>query len=138
MKNTKGELYQNIAEKNGCVFYNPENAILEELINKNSLADQAIPYGYGLESVTIDSSNKNPFLCLDIKPVDVNARISIKTSLVGNYNYENVLCAITVGQFMGISIELIKSAIESYTPSNSRSQLVKTKNNEEFLNSMNQ
>lgn len=137
VKNTKGELYQNIALKNGCVFYNSENPILEELINKNNLEEQAIPYGYEFESVTVSSSNKSPFLCLDIKLINEESHIFIETSLVGDYNFENVLCAITVGRFMGISFELIKSAIESYTPSNSRSQLVKTKSNEVILDAYN-
>jgi len=134
---TKGELYQNIAEKNGCVFYNPENPILEELIKKNRLTEQAIPYGYGLDSISIDRSGKNPFLRLDIKLPNKEAHITVQTSLVGDYNFENVLAAITVGLYMGVPIESIKLAIEGYTPSNSRSQLVRTKSNEVILDAYN-
>lgn len=137
VKNTKGELYQKMAEKNGCIFYNPENSILDELIRKYRLFDQAIPYGYGFESVSIGRSNEKSFLCLTVKIPNENSSISIETSLVGNYNYENVLAAITVGYYLGVPIDLIKSAIELYQPSNSRSQLVKTIKNEVILDAYN-
>ncbi len=137
VKNTKGELYQYIAEKNGSIFYNPKNSILDELIIKYRLLDQAIPYGYCFDSVSIDHTNNKPFLCLDIKMPNEIAHFTIETSLVGNYNYENVLGAITVGCFMGVPMDSIKSAIENYQPSNSRSQLVKTKYNEVILDAYN-
>lgn len=137
VKNTKGELYQNIAEKNGYVFYNPENNILSELISKFGLGEQSIPYGYGLEAASINTSSKNPFLCIDVLLPNESSPIIIETSLVGSYNFENVLAAITVGLFMGVPFESIKSAIENYLPSNSRSQLVKTKFNEVILDAYN-
>ncbi len=137
VKKTKGELYQNIAEKNGFVFYNPENLILSELIDRYRLEDQSIPYGYGLENVSINKSNKSPYLCLDIQLPNELSLITIETKLVGSYNYENVLAAITVGLYLGVSIDSIKIAIEDYTPSNSRSQLVRTKFNEVILDAYN-
>ena len=47
----------------------------------------------------------------------------ISTQLVGDYNLPNVLAAVTVGKFFEVPESKIKSAIENYTPSNSRSQL---------------
>jgi UDP-N-acetylmuramoyl-tripeptide--D-alanyl-D-alanine ligase len=48
----------------------------------------------------------------------------IKTQLVGEYNLPNVLAAVTVGKFFEVPENQIRSAIENYTPSNSRSQLI--------------
>ena len=48
----------------------------------------------------------------------------LKTQLVGEYNLPNVLAAVTVGKFFKVPETKIKSAIESYIPSNSRSQLI--------------
>jgi len=48
----------------------------------------------------------------------------IKTQLVGEYNLPNVLAAVTVGKFFEVPETKIRSAIENYTPSNSRSQLI--------------
>jgi UDP-N-acetylmuramoyl-tripeptide--D-alanyl-D-alanine ligase len=46
-----------------------------------------------------------------------------KTQLVGDYNLPNVLAAVTIGKTFTID-EKDKVAIENYSPSNSRSQLV--------------
>lgn len=48
----------------------------------------------------------------------------IRTQLVGDYNLPNVLVAVAVGKHFGVKDELIREAIEQYTPSNSRSQLI--------------
>lgn len=133
---TKGELYQNIAKKKGVVFYNSSNNILVELIDKFKLKDHSVPYGFGLKRVEIDTLNESPFLNLKVSSAS-GGTYNIQTSLVGNYNYENVLASITVGIYMGIPIDLIKKALESYSPSNSRSQLVKTNHNTIILDAYN-
>lgn len=137
IKRTKGELYQKIAETKGIIFYNPDNNILVDLIDRFELNDFSIPYRSGLDSIVIDHISNTPFLNLVIKPLDGISPIHIQASLVGDYNYENVLAAVTVGLYMGISLDLIKEAIEGYVPSNSRSQLVKTEHNTVILDAYN-
>ena len=137
VKKTKGELYDFVARKKGTVFFNPDNIILVELIDRFELRNYSIPYGFGLESSAIDNSGKTPFLSLNVKLENTGSTINIQTTLVGNYNYENVLAAITVGLYMGVSIDLIKDAVENYIPSNSRSQLVKTALNTVILDAYN-
>jgi UDP-N-acetylmuramoyl-tripeptide--D-alanyl-D-alanine ligase len=48
-----------------------------------------------------------------------------------------VLAAVTIGQYFKVPNEKIKAAIENYTPTNSRSQLVQWKNNEVILDAYN-
>jgi UDP-N-acetylmuramoyl-tripeptide--D-alanyl-D-alanine ligase len=48
----------------------------------------------------------------------------IHTQLVGDYNLPNVLVAVAVGKHFGVPDNFIRESIESYTPSNSRSQLI--------------
>lgn len=136
IKRTKGELYEYLAHNNGVVFYNPDNENLEDLIKLNNLNEQSVTYGFGIESIKINAG-KSPYLEVDVKPLGSDSAVSIQTSLVGNYNFENVFAAITVGLYMGVSIEQIKNALERYTPSNSRSQLVKTKYNTVVLDAYN-
>jgi len=62
---------------------------------------------------------------------------TIKTKLVGEYNLPNVLAAVTVGKFFKVSEDKIRSSIESYTPSNSRSQLVTKGTNNIILDAYN-
>jgi UDP-N-acetylmuramoyl-tripeptide--D-alanyl-D-alanine ligase len=62
---------------------------------------------------------------------------SIQTQLVGDYNLPNVLCAAAVGKHFGVPEEKIKTALENYTPSNSRSQLVQKGSNSIILDAYN-
>jgi len=61
----------------------------------------------------------------------------IKTQLVGEYNLPNVLAAVTVGKFFEVPETKIRSAIENYTPSNSRSQLIEKGTNKIILDAYN-
>jgi len=61
----------------------------------------------------------------------------IKTQLVGEYNLPNVLAAITIGKYFNVTDAKIKFAIENYTPSNSRSQLIQKGDNKIILDAYN-
>jgi len=61
----------------------------------------------------------------------------ISTQLVGEYNLPNVLAAVTVGKFFEVPEDKIKAAIENYTPSNSRSQLIEKDSNKIILDAYN-
>jgi len=61
----------------------------------------------------------------------------ISTQLVGEYNLPNVLAAVTVGKFFEVPEGKIKAAIENYTPSNSRSQLIEKDSNKIILDAYN-
>lgn len=62
---------------------------------------------------------------------------NIKTQLVGEYNLPNVLAAIAVGKFFKVPEARIRSAIENYTPSNSRSQLMRKGTNKIIMDAYN-
>jgi len=61
----------------------------------------------------------------------------ITTQLVGDYNLPNVLAAVTVGKFFEVPENKIRSAIENYVPSNSRSQLIEKGSNKIILDAYN-
>src|SRR6188768_262104 len=61
----------------------------------------------------------------------------ISTQLIGEYNLPNVLAAVTVGKFFEVPEDKIRSAIENYTPSNSRSQLIEKDSNKIILDAYN-
>ena len=61
----------------------------------------------------------------------------ITSKLVGVYNAYNILAALTIGLHFGVGIERIKQAIEEYTPSNNRSQILKTNTNTLILDCYN-
>jgi UDP-N-acetylmuramoyl-tripeptide--D-alanyl-D-alanine ligase len=63
--------------------------------------------------------------------------VKINTNLVGDYNFENVMAAITVGCYFNIEQELIIKALENYSPTNNRSQFIKTEKNEVVMDAYN-
>lgn len=77
----------------------------------------------------------DPFLEVEIDQGLDEKRI--RTQLVGEYNLPNVLAAVTVGKFFKVPEAKIRTAIESYTPSNSRSQLIDRGRNKIILDAYN-
>ena len=57
--------------------------------------------------------------------------------MVGAYNFPNVLAAVCIGKHFNVDDKKIKNAIENYTPSNSRSQLIQQKSNTIILDAYN-
>lgn len=49
----------------------------------------------------------------------------ILSKLTGNYNFTNLCAAVSLGLYFEVDVEKIQYAIESYTPTNMRSQIVK-------------
>ncbi len=61
----------------------------------------------------------------------------IQTQLVGGYNVYNVLAAAAVGLHFGVAPADIQAAIETYNPTNSRSQLLEKDGNKYILDAYN-
>ena len=57
--------------------------------------------------------------------------------MVGIYNLPNVLAAVATGKYFKVPDDSIKNAVESYRPSNSRSQLLKKGGNTVILDAYN-
>jgi len=133
---TKGELYEFLGRSNGMVFYNRQNETLCGLIGKYKLEASSIPYQRCWKDIIIRSSPSTPYLSVRLTTLADN-KLDINTSLIGSYNFENVMAAIAVGVHFGVPVAAIKDAIEGYTPSNNRSQFLKTPSNELILDAYN-
>ena len=124
VKKGKGELYQYIKSINGLIFINEDNATLREL-----LADytRKIIYGSNQQLDLVgEALVKNSLLSVQCtKPFSM----VINTNLTGDYNFENVMSAITIGNYFKVDSDKIKEAIENYFPSNQRSQIISKSNN---------
>jgi len=95
-----------------------------------------IKYGTKGDAHVIGKVLKNDPL-LEVEILQGIDEKNIKTQLVGDYNLPNILAAITVGKFFKVAEKIIKSAIENYTPSNSRSQLLLKGDNKIILDAYN-
>jgi UDP-N-acetylmuramoyl-tripeptide--D-alanyl-D-alanine ligase len=120
VKKGKGELYQNLKTNQKVIFIQKNSEALCDLLSDYN---QFVSYGTTNEfDVCGNAISGNEFLKVAIKkPFD----ITIQTNLTGNYNLDNVLVSVAVGNHFGVSVNDIKDAIENYQPSNQRSQIIR-------------
>lgn len=128
----KGELFDFIRQHNGVAFRNTDMAYLGEMAQGIS---KQVTYGTADAQYPGKPHMKGVFLSVSF--TDKGSDIMIDTHLVGEYNYPNVMTAVAVGLHFGINGAEIKSAVESYTPDNSRSQMLKRGTNQVILDAYN-
>lgn len=127
----KGELYDFLRATKGTAFVMWDYPYLKEMSNGISTI-----YTYGTQdaNVTGNVSESTQYLSVQFSK---GFSGTIKTSLVGDYNLPNVLAAVAVGKYFNIDETKIKTAIENYTPTNSRSQLMQKNSNKIILDAYN-
>jgi UDP-N-acetylmuramoyl-tripeptide--D-alanyl-D-alanine ligase len=128
VKKTKGELYDFVKSVNGTIFLNSDNSHLVQMAQERKVAS-TVTYGMskmGVEILTKDIDH--PFLRLKVNKGEMKGG-TLETQLVGDYNADNVLAAVTIGLHFNVSADLIKKALHEYTPTNNRSQLMRTSKN---------
>jgi len=107
----KTEMYRHLRQKGKLIFYNDKDQVLVGQLPDGA---RAVPY---LAEVEFDESS---FL-LAFANHQGQAK---RTQLVGSYNKDNILAALTVGHYFDIPLPAMKAAICQYTPKNNRSQVV--------------
>lgn len=144
VKRTKGELYDFIKATGGLIFLNESNADLVEMASQREMP-RIETYGRdGEGSVTGSVTKCDPFLNftwhISSDADDAAAEpqgTELHTKLVGAYNIDNALAAITIGLHFGVTPEQCSHAIENYTPSNDRSELTVTEHNHLIVDAYN-
>ncbi len=133
---TKGELYTYLAQTAGTIFANRDNPRLMQMLPSDT---ETVFYGIqDVESLVYGQAHEGDFFLKLTWHNNISEnRYNIDTNIIGNYNLENVLAAITIGCNLDVPEELINKAIEEYTPSNNRSQYIKTDKNEVLLDAYN-
>ena len=131
VKKGKGELFEFLRKNDSTAFVNCDDSYIKEI----GVGIKNSTYGSLEGSITGRAISTSSFLEVEI----INGATigTIKTQLVGGYNLLNVLAAVTIGKYFNVGDEKIKSAIENYTPSNSRSQLITQGSNTIILDAYN-
>ena len=115
----KSELYQHLVQRGKTIFYN-----VDDPIQKKKLMTHTKVYGFSsknsalVSDIKIEPTQNQPFVSVNFND------IVITTNLIGAYNFTNIAAAVCVGSYFKIDTLDIKDAIEHYTPSNNRSQIV--------------
>jgi UDP-N-acetylmuramoyl-tripeptide--D-alanyl-D-alanine ligase len=134
VRKAKGELFDHVRTlTHGYAFVMWDYEYLRQMSKGIS---GIIKYGTRGDAHVIGKVSKNDPL-LEVEIIQGIDEKIIKTQLVGEYNLPNVLAAVTVGKFFKVPEIKIKSAIENYIPSNSRSQLIEKEGNKIILDAYN-
>ena len=120
----KCELYDYLMPLNKSIFMNADDPIQRE-----RLAGYVKKYGY--------STHDSKFYKIKLLKTDPYLEIqfgglSVKTKLIGAYNFPNCCAAILMGKYFNVELDSIKTAIEHYEPDNNRSQVI-TKNGHKII-----
>ncbi len=107
IKKGKSELYQHVEETSGVFFYNEEDSILKSIIDSKHVKLK-MPKLLSTSGFLEFYYQKHKF----------------NTNLFGKYNLANAAAAIGIGEYFELKLSDIKNAIESYKPTNNRSQLI--------------
>ncbi len=116
---TKGELYDYLRKKNGVVFYNADNKLLEEI---GKALPKRISYGKENALFTGETIQSPPFL--HVKANFKKGVLYLNSNLIGDFNFENILAAACIGNYFDVDPLKIQQAIKEYQPTNNRSQLI--------------
>ena len=133
VKQTKGELYDDLHKRGKKLFLNAFDEDLLQMALERSfvLWEDALPYVEGRVS------EATPFVEMQWRAEDDAPWHTVKTNLIGAYNIANLRAAVTIGLHFGITPEQINHALETYKPTNSRSELREVGSNRLIIDAYN-
>lgn len=124
---TKTELYASVQQKGGVLF-----ACMDDSILMNACQNYPLPlitFGSHPDALIVgELAYLDPFVHFSWHNHDYHSP-TLHTHLVGKYNFNNFLAAITFGNIFQVNPTDINAAIEGYIPQNNRSQVTKTEKN---------
>ena len=129
----KTELFSNLSKNGGFAFVMSDDPRLLE--RAGTLAKQT----YGTNNDATIKGNlieANPFVVFEWQGNGISKH-SVRTQMIGDYNFMNLIAACTVGNYFEIDEKEIDDAIASYFPDNNRSQLIKCGTNTLVLDAYN-
>jgi len=118
----KSTLFKYLKAHKGMAFVNLDDKIIEQI----SQDLQRFTFSYNKKNnadVLLEDISNSPELKIKLNDT------LIQTKLSGQYNLSNIGYAIAVGKYFNISNELIKEALENYTPKDMRSQIIEKGDN---------
>jgi len=131
---TKSELYDFLLSTEGLIFLSDklcENSYFNAGKYKNvaSYSGESLK---GSRLISVELKANEPCVKLELNKID-GSIIEISSKLFGEYNFDNLVNIIKIADYYGVNGAQIKTGIESYMPSNNRSQLIRDQNNNQII-----
>jgi UDP-N-acetylmuramoyl-tripeptide--D-alanyl-D-alanine ligase len=112
----KSELYDYLKQHNKLIFINANDE--KQLMQ---LGHYSLFYSFGSDTSV---NCKTEMISANPMVVSKYENQTIKSNLIGAYNFNNISAAIAIGQYFKVNSNDIKGAIEGYVPKNNRSQII--------------
>jgi UDP-N-acetylmuramoyl-tripeptide--D-alanyl-D-alanine ligase len=112
----KSELYDYLKQHNKLIFINANDE--KQLMQ---LGHYSLFYSFGSDTSV---NCKTEMISANPMVVSKYENQTIKSNLIGAYNFNNISAAIAIGQYFKVNSNDIKGAIEGYVPENNRSQII--------------
>lgn len=116
----KTEMYRHLAAHDKTVFVNaPDLVQMERTASmKRYVIGNVKESGVDAPGCNVRFIDADPFVRMGFEGRE------IRSDLIGAYNYQNMAAAACVGKYFEVNMEDIAKGIESYRPSNNRSQVI--------------
>ncbi len=147
---TKGELYDYLRTKQeSVVFINNDNPYLNEIALRGGGAIEYLRYGRHIpdNGMRLTACGEilecAPYLsfrwCGGVSALSESDKEwhTVHTRLIGSYNLDNMLAAVTIGLYFEVTPQLIDEALSEYVPQNNRSQWKETAHNHLIVDAYN-
>ncbi|MFY8022200.1 MAG: UDP-N-acetylmuramoyl-tripeptide--D-alanyl-D-alanine ligase [Bacteroidia bacterium] len=128
------ELYDYLALHQGTAFVNVHD---EQLMGMSSEMMNRITYAANFSGhekwaeFSCYAKSLQPTIKFELDGLEIESQLS------GDYNFDNIMAAVCIGLHFGLNAADIKKGIESYRPTNLRSQLIQKEKNKIFLDAYN-
>lgn len=125
----KSELYDYLIKNNGKIFINQNQEIL---MNMRKRMNNPVFYPNENSDYPCRLLDADPFLKIESK-----SGITFSTQLIGEYNFDNIATALCLAHFFKVPEDRACAAVDNYSPTNNRSQILKKGSNTIILDAYN-
>jgi UDP-N-acetylmuramoyl-tripeptide--D-alanyl-D-alanine ligase len=141
VKRGKGELYDYLVAPQRPEEGAPDTQERIAFINSDDKVLLEMQDNRGMTNVVYYGKNTSANNAVSGKLLDNGALLTLKwndrksssynvqSQLTGSYNLDNILAAICIGSYFGLTADEINDGIEGYQPKNNRSQIMQTATN---------
>lgn len=135
VQRTKGELFDFLRANRGTIILNEADekvvAVAKGIYARTTFGGPTSDFKYRIKENQLEGMQVE-ITCDTWAEPEV-----FQTQLSGDYNAMNIVAAVAVGSYFGISLEGAKAGIAAYVPQNNRSQVVKLGNKTLWLDAYN-
>jgi UDP-N-acetylmuramoyl-tripeptide--D-alanyl-D-alanine ligase len=131
---SNGELYSHLELHKGVAFVNAHD---EKLMSMSQHVAVRITYAANTPDRNITADYASTAMMLQPGIVFNLDHTTIVSTLSGDYNFDNIMAAIAMGKYFDLSNAQIKQGIQSYVPSNNRSQIIQQNDNVIYMDAYN-